>query len=57
MTSQVDEIEVMARGLVERFGTDALHQATLRIEELTANNQLEAVMLWQKIKKAIERMT
>jgi uncharacterized protein YheU (UPF0270 family) len=57
MASQVDEIEDMARGFVERFGTDALQQATLRIEELTANNQQEAVLLWQKIKKAIERMT
>lgn len=57
MTSQVDEIEDMARGLVERFGPDALRQAELRIEELSANNQLEAVVLWRKIEKAIKRMT
>jgi hypothetical protein len=57
MTSQVDEIEDMARGLVERFGPDALRQAALRIEELSANNQLEAVVLWRKIEKTIKRMT
>ena len=54
---QADQIDEMARGLIERFGSDALRQAELRITELTANDQTEAVVLWQKIKKAIERMT
>ena len=54
---QADQIEDMARGLIERFGPDALREAELRITELTANNQAEAVALWRKIKKAIQRMT
>ena len=54
---QADQIEDMARGLIERFGPDVLRQAELRITELTAKNQAEAVALWRKIEKAIQRMT
>ena len=56
MNCQVNEIEEMAKGLVDRFGPDALRQAELRIEELSANNQVEAVALWRKIEKAIKSM-
>ena len=53
---QADQIEDMARGLIERFGPDVLRQAELRITELTAKNQAEAVALWRKILKAVQRL-
>ena len=56
MTCDFDQVEEMAKGLIERFGKDALRESEQRISELKAIGQLEAVALWQEIQKAIKRL-
>ena len=56
MASNDKEIQKAASNMLERYGASALKEIDLRILELEARNQLEALELWRAIRESVERL-
>jgi len=54
IASKEFEIQKAAQNMVERYGQNALKEANLRVLELEARHQKEALGLWREIQKRVE---
>ena len=54
MTDYENDIHDAARNMIERYGQKASREVELRILELQARNQQDALRLWREIKKRVD---
>ena len=53
MTNNNQEIDRAAQHMVERYGDHALHEIELRILELEAHGEAEALELWRAVRERV----